>query len=417
MESAVGKVVVVGGGLVGLACAWYLRQGGYEVTLLERQHIAAGASFGNCGMVTPSHASPLTRPGMVRKGLQSLLDPGAAFRIAPKADRELLAWLLRFALNCRQSHWRHALVAKLALLNSSRTLLDTLIREAGIDCDYQTTGTLTAYLSQRLLDHEIAAHEAMRPFGVSYTVLSRSQLQARFPGLRDRVIGGLDAPGDAILHPGRLCEGWAAACRRAGIEIVEGVTVQGFLRERDKVSGVATTQGEVKAHKVVLAMGVWSRALAADTGVDPPLVPGKGYSITMRRPPGLPDASILLKDVSVCYTPWGEEVRLGSTMEFTGFDDHLNRTRLEALSRGWQRFVDLPLPIESGRPWTGFRPMMADELPVIGRSPKLKNVFLAFGHGMLGLSMCTATGRLVAELVAGLAPHIDPAPYSPLRFA
>lgn len=412
-----GKVVVVGGGLVGLACAWYLRQGGYEVSLLERQHVAAGASFGNCGMVTPSHASPLTRPGMVRQGLRSLLDPAAAFRIAPKLDRELLGWLLRFAANCRQSHWQHALRAKLALLNSSRSLLDGLIREAGIDCDYQPAGTLTAYLSQRLLDREIAAHEAMRPWGVEYSVLSRSQLQARFPGLRDCVIGGLDAPGDAWLHPGRLCEGWAAACRRVGIEIIEGVTVQGFLREQDKVSGVATSQGPIKAHKVILAMGVWSRALAADTGVDPPLVPGKGYSITMRRPAGLPDASILLKDVSVCYTPWGEEIRLGSTMEFTGYDERLNPTRLQALHRGWQRFVDQPLPVESGRPWTSFRPMMADELPMIGRSPRLKNVFLAFGHGMLGLSMSAATGRLVAELVAGLAPHLDPAPYSPLRYA
>lgn len=412
-----GKVVVVGGGLIGLACAWYLRQGGYEVTLLERQHIAAGASFGNCGMVTPSHASPLTRPGMVHKGLKSLLDPQAAFRIAPKWDPQLLAWLLRFAANCRTSHWRQALAAKLALLNSTRALLDPLLREAAIDCDYQPTGTLTAFLSQQLLDSEIAAHEAMRAYGIDYTVLSRSQLQARFPGLREGVIGGLEAPGDAILHPGRLCEGWAAACRRLGVEIIEGITVQGFLRERDKVSGVATSQGEIKSHKVVLAMGVWSRLLAADTGVDPPLVPGKGYSITMRRPPGLPSASILLKDVSVCYTPWGEEVRLGSTMEFTGFDDQLNRTRLDALGKGWQRFVDWPLPIESGRPWTGFRPMMADELPVIGRSPRLKNLFLAFGHGMLGLSMSAATGRLVAELVAGLSPHVDPAPYRPQRFA
>jgi D-amino-acid dehydrogenase len=293
--------------------------------------------------------------------------------------------------------------------------LAEVIEREGLVVEWQARGTYTAYLDPLLFERERQVHDEMAEFGVRFEVLDRLALRRRIPTLRADVVGGIYAPDDAFLRPDALCRAWLAANRRLGVEICEGVRVE-MLRPQDDGIELDTDRGVERASRVILALGAWSRALADRLGVRLPIEPGKGYSITLPKPVGASDEAILLKDVSVCYTPWSNQIRLGSTMEFTGFDPRLNAVRLEALRRGAGRFLSLTWGPESGEAWCGFRPMVYDELPIIGALPRERRVVVAAGHGMLGLSMSAATGRLAAELLLGAEPHVDPTPYRLERF-
>jgi D-amino-acid dehydrogenase len=410
-------VLIIGGGLIGLACAHFLIAAGRSVTVLERSAIGAGASYGNCGLVTPSHGSPLTGPGMVMKGLKSMLQSDAAFKIKPTLDPSLLLWLLRFSSYCNRAHWERAFAAKLQLLNSSRLLLEQIVKQEKLDCDFYAAGSLTAYRDQEVMDEQVEVHRFMENFGINHQMLTGSQLRERMPELREGLAGGMLTPGDAHVRPDWLTREWAKSLATRGVKFMPDTAVDRIEHSTTEVSAVHTKAYRFAAQEIVLATGSWSPLIAKGLGVNIPIQPGKGYSITMPKPAGASAEAILLKEVSVVYTPWSHHIRLGSTMEFVGYDDSLNEHRLGGLVRGADQYMKLNWPLDQGEKWCGWRPMVYDELPMLGRAPKLKNLSIAAGHGMLGLSMCAGSGKLMAEIICGKSPHIDATPYDPARFA
>lgn len=410
------EVIVIGGGVIGLACANALLRAGRAVRVLEREVVGAGASHGNCGLVTPSHALPLTRPGMVRKALKWMRREDSPIYVQPRFDLEFFSWGLRFAGNCRPGGLANAIRGRAALLESSRDLYVEWIERDGLACEWEARGLIEVFATEERAAAEEESHRILAEYGVRTEPLTRDELLAREPALRPEMAAGAVYPRDAQLRPGLLVSELARVVRAKGGVIEEGREVVGLEREGRRVSHVRTTDGGRAASAVVLAAGAWSPTLARAFGVRLPIQAGKGYSITSARPDPCPTNPLLLAEANMAVTPWPSGLRLGGTMEFSGRNTTIRRARIDALRTGAARFLRTPLgegPIDE---WVGWRPMTPDELPILGPSPRDENVVLATGHGMMGVSMAPATAEVVAQLVTSGRSEVDLAPYAVDRF-
>jgi D-amino-acid dehydrogenase len=417
MNEGDADVLILGGGVIGLACAHYLLAEGRSVRVLELGTVGGGASWGNCGTLTPSHAPPLAAPGMVGQALRWMLSPSAPLYIKPRWDPALMRWLLAVAGRCNARDWRTSGLAKGALLRYSRTLIEELVTGQNLDCGFEAGGFHYVFRNARALRRQQRDLPLLAELGIEARVLDGAALAADEPALKPGMAGALFFPGDAQLRPDRYTAELARIVRAAGGVIEEGVRVTGLERGRHGIEAVQTSEGRRRAGKVLVAMGAWSPEFARMIRLPIPIQPGKGYSITYDRPVLAPRRPLVLKERSVCVTAWEDGFRLGSTMEFSGYDDRLNRTRLDALERGAGEYLREPVGPVKRQEWCGWRPMTTDDLPLLGRAPGHNNLWLATGHGMMGVGMSAGTGRLVADLMLGREPAVDPAPYAPARFA
>lgn len=417
MNEGDAEVLILGGGVIGLACAFYLLSEGRSVRLLEQGRVGAAASHGNCGTLTPSHAPPLAAPGMVGQALRWMLSPSAPLYIKPRWDPALMRWLRQVAGRCNAADWRASGLAKGALLNYSRALTEDLVYGQDLDCGFEASGFHYVFRTERALERQRRDLPLLAELGIRASVLDGAALAADEPALLPGMAGAIHFPGDAQLRPDRYTAELARLVRAAGGVIEEGVCVTGFETGRNGIEAVQTSEGRRSGGRVLLALGAWSPQFARNLGLAIPVQPGKGYSITYERPALAPRRPLVLKERSVCVTAWNDGFRLGSTMEFSGYDDRLNRTRLAALERGAAQYLREPAGPSKREEWCGWRPMVVDDLPLIGRSPRHSNLWLATGHGMMGIGMAAGTGRLVTDLMLGRPPLVDPAPYAPARFS
>jgi D-amino-acid dehydrogenase len=409
-------VLVLGGGVIGLACALYLLRAGRSVTILEQGSAAAACSHGNCGTITPSHAMPLAMPGMIAQALRWMLKADAPFRVAPRLDFSLIGWLLQFARRCTWDDFRRTTAAKAPLLTLARQTIEDLIRSERLDCEFETTGTLNVYRDAAAFEKSQWLPRTLRECGMPVEVLDGGRCRELEPALNASIVGGYLNPADAHLRPDRYGAALIGAVRARGGGIAESTTITGFRVDGDRITAVATDRGDFRGGDVVLALGAWSPRLARQLGLRVPIQPGKGYSITFTRPALAPRIPLTLKERAVCVTAWASGYRLGSTMEFAGYDASLNRTRLDALRRGAAEYLIEPEGPQVVEEWYGWRPMTHDDLPILGRARRVQNLVLATGHGMLGVTMSAATGMLIAELLTGRQPSLDLAAFSPARF-
>jgi D-amino-acid dehydrogenase len=426
------RAVVIGGGIVGIACSYFLSKRGWHVTLLDRGRIGGGCSHANCGYISPSHVLPLAEPGAVRKALKAMITKDSPFRIKPRPDAALWKWLYHFARRCNTDDMLTAGHAIQAILDSSRSLYGELIPAEGLDCEWETLGMLFVYDTRggyesfAQTDDLLAEH-----FNLPARRIEGEALAEFEPALRPGLAGGFFYEDDAHVRPNRLLAEWRRVLAERGVEIVENCEFQGFVDQKGRQSGGVASNGaphrvariavascgEFEADAFVVATGAWTPLLAQQIGCRVPIQPGKGYSMTMPRPAICPRVPMLLMEHRVGVTPMQSGYRLCSTMEFAGYDTSLRQERLDLLRRGAAACLREPYcePVEES--WYGWRPMTYDSMPVIDRSPAYDNLYLAVGHNMLGLSMAPGTGKLVAELITGDTPHIDPSPYSVARFS
>jgi D-amino-acid dehydrogenase len=411
-------VIVVGGGVIGTACAYYLARSGWQVTLVDQGPFGKGCSHANCGYVCPSHVLPLAGPGAISMAFRSLFTRNSPFRIKPRLDLGLWSWLFHFARRCNRHDMLQAGHAIQALLNSSRRLYDQLLLEERIECEWETKGLLFVFQSQKGMDHYAHTDDLLRTeFNMPAVRYDQTALAALEPALKPGLAGGWLYPGDAHLRPDRLMSSWRRVLEKRGVSVRESCEVRGFLTNQPgHARALATSQGELPAEAFVVATGAWAPMLAKQLGCKIPIQPGKGYSITMPRPARCPTYPMIFEEHRVAVTPMRTGYRLGSTMEFAGYDSTLNRRRLSILTDGASHYLHDPTcePVEEE--WYGWRPMTYDSIPIIDRSPTMANVLIAAGHNMLGLSMAPATGALVAEMLGGTALHIDQRPYAVTRF-
>jgi D-amino-acid dehydrogenase len=412
-------VIVVGAGVVGLASALALLERGRSVRVVDAGRVGGGSSHGNCGTLTPSHAGPLYAPGMVGKAMRWMLTPDAPFYVKPSADPVVWQWMARFAQRCNARDWRRAAEARAAILNASRAAFPEWISAYGLDCRFAETGADCVFRDAREMDAYVAQLPALAELGIASEVIDGAELLRQEPALREGAVGAVRYPGDAHLRPDRYVAELARVVAERG-GTIESHCEALAVEPAGAAMRVATSRGERIAGDVVLAAGAWSARLAGSLRMRwlrNAIQPGKGYSITYSRPGLAPKRPLTLHERKVCVTVWEDGFRLGSTMEFSGYDDTLNRRRLDALERGAAEYLHEPVGPARQEEWYGWRPLSWDDTPIIGRAPGHDHVWLATGHGMLGVSMSPATGRLLAELMTGDAPHLNPAPYAPARLA
>lgn len=412
-------VLVVGAGVAGLATALALLKDGREVLVVDAGRIGGGASHGNCGTLTPSHAPPLAAPGTIGRAMRWMLTPDAPLYIPPRFDPALWRWLLGFAMRCNHRDWIASARAKSAMLNDSRQRIADWVRDYGLHCEFMESGEDYVFHSAQAMEHEMQDLPLLREFGIEAEIIDGRAYEAQEPALKPGVTGAIRFAGDAALRPDKYVAELARVVRERGGAIIEHCALQSLRSDANGVRAT-TANGEIHANDAVIATGAWSPTIADAVGLPwlrKAIQPGKGYSMTYSAPAVVPKRPLTLREVSVCVTAWGSGFRLGSTMEFSGYDSTLNERRLGALERGARKYLHHPVGPELRERWFGWRPMSRDDIPLIGRAPGHKHLWLATGHGMMGVGMSAGTGQMLSDLVAGRAPSLDPQPFDPARFA
>ncbi len=408
--------IIIGAGVIGLAGALALLDAGRGVRVLEARTAGCGSSHGNCGTLTPSHAAPLAAPGVIGKALGWMLTPDAPFYVRPRFDPALWRWFAKFAARCNRRDWLDTMRHKGAILLASRALFPEWIARYGLACEFAESGVDYVFRTQAGFEHERAELEPLAALGIPTEIIDGAAYERADPAFKPGVVAAIRFPGDARLRPDRYVAELARVVRERGGVIEEHCEARGVAVEREGVR-VDTARGEYHGRDVVVAAGAWSPKFARSAGLSRlPIQPGKGYSITYDRPALAPQRPVVLRERSVCVTAWDSGYRLGSTMEFSGYDSRLNRRRLDALERGAAEYLHEPVGPARREEWFGWRPLTYDDLPIIGRVPGHRHVWAATGHGMMGMGMSVATARLIADLICEREPPIDPAPYRAGRF-
>ena len=414
------KAIVIGGGIIGLSSAWYLRQSGWEVTVLDKDDFSDNCSYGNCGYVCPSHFIPLATPGIVQQGLKWMWNSKSPFYVQPRLSRSLIDWGLKFMRSATPEKVEAAAVPLRDIAIMSQREYEGWAKTPGFDFAYQHKGLLEIFQTAEKAEHAHHTVEQAHALGLTDTkLLDYNALQSLEPHTKINAKGAILFNCDAHLYPNKLMKGLIALLQQRGVQLMAGEEVLRFEKQGDAIKKVITHKNAWEADAVVIATGSWSREIAAQAGIRLPMVPGRGYSVTLEDSPHRVNYPSVLMEGRAAITPMdGNKIRFGGTMEITSTKTppRMNRVQgiLDAVKRFYPEF-DVPLPA-ADKIWYGYRPCSADGLPFIGRTRKWNNLVVATGHAMLGLSLGAGTGRLVSEIVNEQPVSMDISPFSVERF-
>ena len=393
------NVAIVGGGIIGNFIAYYLSSRDINVTIVDDHPSMLPASHGNCGLITPSHIMPMNRWGYIWKGLKWLGNKQAPLRIKPQLDLNFLSWFMLFMLYSNTASRHKALNKRHGLLTKSRKLLEDFLKNEKPDCNWKSEGVLYVCSSKAGLQELESELALLDKFDLSGKMLSKEALFQLEPSLADQVIGGAIYNVDGWLNPSELISSLKQINAGQGVGYIQG-QVSGFKTFKGKIEHMETSNGAIEADNIVIANGAQSPLLASKLGIYLSIIPGKGYNITYNRQlKNQPKRPVYMIEKKVVATPWSSGFRLGSTMEFTGYDLALDDRRLSALKEASNEYLKTEIGSEEHSSWAGWRPMSSNELPVIRPSKKYNNLIFATGHGMLGLSMAPVTGHIVSEML------------------
>ncbi|NIH83310.1 NAD(P)/FAD-dependent oxidoreductase [Amycolatopsis granulosa] len=406
--------VVVGAGIVGLSTAWFLQEHGVRVTVLDRDAVAAGASWGNAGWLSPGLAIPLNEPSVLRTAPAALVRPDAPLHVPLTADRALWSFLLRFAAHCTWPAWRRVVRGNLALNRECLDTFDTLTR-GGVAVGTVEAPVTAVFGSAAEAGHLLAELRRFTAAGAeaAHTVLTGAEVRDRLPQLSAAAGAGVELAGQRYVDPGRFVKALADSVRRRGGTIRTGFDVRSIRPRRYAVTVVSRENVSFSANVAVLATGAWLGSLARGLGVRVPVRAGRGYSFTVpvAEPPRQP---VYLPGVRVACTPYQDGMRVAGTMEFRGPDDPADQRRVRAIVRSAAPYFEGVDWAARTDVWVGPRPVSSDGLPIIGATAE-PGVFVAGGHGMWGLTQGPVTGKLLAEhIVTGKQPDAL-RPFDPLR--
>lgn len=409
-------VLIIGGGVIGVCSAYYLAARGVKVTLIEKGEIASGCSYGNGGLIVPSHSVPLAAPGALGDGVRWLFDAESPFYIKPRLDMDLIRWLLGFVVASREQVMLRSVPLLRDLLFASGALYAELADTAGFEFGYQGKGSLWVCLSQERLKHEQKEMHLFERFNIPVQVMDQDEVHALEPALLPGVMGGVFYPRDGHIDPLRFVVGLAEKARELGAQIWTKTEAMGFESVSGKITKVHTTRGTLTPKQIILAAGSWSPEVARDLKLRIPIQAAKGYSVTVANPDVSPQLPLLFGEARVVVNPLGNALRLAGTLEIAGMDFSFNSRRVNAIRKSARAYLpglDTANVIEI---WRGLRPCTPDGLPIISRSADFNNLIIAAGHAMLGMSLGPITGKLVAQLVGGEQTDMDVRPFGVGRF-
>ena len=413
------RVVIVGGGVIGVCCAYHLVKQGIEVVVLERGEIGAGASYGSAGVIAPGHP-PMNKPDRVKQALKRMFDSKTPLYIKPRFDPGLALWLLRFSANCTAGRLREGMRIIGPFGHATLPLFETLVQEEELDFGYQRNGYYEICRTEAGVEHAHNDVSLMRAQGYPAEALWENDLCNRFRSLQDGTLGGAYYPQAAMCNPHRFVMEMASCVKRYGGTFSLGQAATAIENRANDVTGVRTTAGDlIEADAVVLATGAYSLELSRALGCRLPIQPGKGYHRDLEISEGsapMLEAPCVLGEASVFCTPMGGVLRLAGTMEFSGLNHTMRRPRLEQLTDSASEYLQEIGTDQMRSEWCGLRPVSSDGLPILGLIPARGRVFVATGHAMSGLTHGPVTGKLIAELVIGATPSLDIRALDPTRF-
>ncbi|MBL6445779.1 FAD-dependent oxidoreductase [Fulvivirga sp. 29W222] len=411
------KVAIIGGGVVGLSSAYYLSELGYQVTVVSDDDQNKGCSYGNAGMIVPSHFIPLAAPGMVILGLKWMLRNDSPFHIKPRFSKDLISWGWKFYKAATPANVQRAMHVLKEMNMESRNLYLQLAEEESLDFSLQTKGLFMLCKTSHALKEERMVAERARQLGMKAETLTAAELMSMDEGVEMDVEGGVYFPMDAYMVPGLFMSGMKVLLEKRGVSFVsergKGLDMRG-----GRVIALQTSGDLVRADEFVIAAGAWSSELIKALKVNIPLQGGKGYSVMVDQPPAYPGICALLSEARVSVTPMNSAIRFGGTMELNGTDRTVNDKRVGGIYKSipdyYPQFKNTDF--QKSDVWVGLRPCSPDGLPYIGKFKHYDNLTAATGHSMMGMSLGPVTGKLVSQIVSGQKTDIEIAILNPDRY-
>jgi len=413
------NVVVIGGGVMGLSSAFYLHQAGHKVIVLDKGDFLDNCSYGNAGYVCPSHFIPLATPGIIWQGLKWMLNSRSPFYVKPSLNGSLIDWGLKFVKSANKKHVEDSAVPLRDIAVFSQQLYKTWMDLPGFDFAYEHKGLLEIFQTQAMAEHAQHTVEKGKALGLDVELLSYEELQKLEPQTKINGLGAIFFKCDAHLYPNKLMNSLLTYLKQQGVQLISGEEATGFEKTNNAITKVSTAKNSYEADEVVIATGAWSREIAALLETKIPLMPGRGYSITLENSKYKFNHPAVLMEGRVAITPMdGNKIRFGGTMEVVSTKTPPRYERVEGILKAVKNFLpefDIAMP-STDKLWYGYRPCSADGLPYIGRISRFKNVVVATGHAMIGLSLGPGTGKLVSELVDDKQTSVDLTPFAVERF-
>lgn len=411
------RVVVIGGGVIGLSVAARCAGRGHRVTLVDATPRTRGSSLGNAGMVVPSHFVPLAAPGMVAMGIKWMGNPESPFYVKPRFSLDLLRWGYRFWRASTPAKVRRAAPVLRDLHLASRAAYAELA-DAGENLGLVKNGLLMLCKSPEVFHEEVETARTACRLGLNAKILDAAQAASLEPGIEMDIHGAIHYAEDCHLDPWRYVESREQALLAAGGQLVYDARATDWRMRGRTIESLLTTAGEIVGDQYVLAGGAWSPELARRLGLRLPLQAGKGYSVTHPHPVQMPRICAILVEARVAVTPLGSALRFGGTMEIAGMDERINPRRVQGILKSIPNYYPA---FSAGdfagiEPWQGLRPCSPDGLPYLGRTRVADNLLVATGHAMMGLSLAPVTGQIIAAMIDHEPSPIDLELLSPDRF-
>jgi len=397
------KISIIGGGIIGLCSAYYLAKEGFQVSVFDKSDMTNGCSYGNAGMIVPSHIIPLAQPGMIAQGMKWMFDSQSPFYVKPRVSTDLIKWGMQFYKHANKKHVEKAMPALRDLSLLSKELYQDFAKENN-SFFYDEKGLLMLFKSEKTAEEMHHEGKLAENLGLGVNYLSKEEVLQLESGTKTDVIGGVHYTSDAHLYPQKFMQFIKTQLNKLGVEVHKNTTVTDFKISNNTVSEVITSKGNFTTDEVVLATGSWSPEIAKKLHTGISMLPGKGYSFTLKEKIQKPSIPSILCEGKVAVTPMANDIRFGGTMEITHNNDtKINKNRLQGIINSVNDFypdLDIGIPKVEDT-WYGFRPCTPSGMPIITKSKKISNLTLATGHAMMGLSLAPATGKVVTELILG----------------
>lgn len=414
------NIYIIGGGIIGLFSAYYLEKQGHQITIIEQTDLTDGCSFGNAGMVVPSHIIPLAAPGMISKGLKMLFNSQSPFYIKPRLSGSLVKWGYHFYRASTEKHVKYAIPVLKDISLMSRKLYTELAQESFFDFGFKEKGLLMLYKTEAVEKEEMQTAHIANKVGIEAHILSAKEVQALETEIKLNIRGGVYFPKDAHLTPQVLIKEIIKYLKNKGVEVLDKTEVKGFEKQNGSVQSIFTSQGKLEnIDEMILSVGAWSPILVEELGISLPMQSGKGYSFTLKNREKNVQIPSILTEAKVAVTPMGSDLRFAGTMEITDIDLSIDMQRVSGIANAIPKYypeIQIQVP-EKQSVWKGLRPCSPDGLPYIGRSKYFKNLVIATGHAMMGISLAPATGKLVQELIDNQPLSMEMGAFSPDRFS
>jgi D-amino-acid dehydrogenase len=413
------KAIIIGGGIIGLFSAYYLNKAGWEVDILEQGDLADNASFGNAGMIVPSHFVPLAAPGMVEQGIRWMFDSKSPFYVKPSLNPELIGWGLKFLKAANKHHVERSAGALRDLSLLSKKLYQDLEQNADFNFGFADKGILMLFKTARFEEEERHTAEKATHLGLDAQYLTADECRKLQPDIELDVLGAVHYHCDAHLYPNKLIAGLVGQLEKAGVKIRRNTPVTKIEHAGGSITRLISSDKTFTADAYVMAGGAWTPAIAKLAGLNIPLMPGKGYSFMVDEPQQRMTIPALLCEARVSVTPMNGQIRFGGTMEIGKINQQINLNRVAGIVESIPKYFPgfAPTIPQEKDIWFGFRPCSPDGLPYIGLSRKYKNLAIATGHGMMGLSLAPATGKLIDEVLNARSASAGISQFSPNRYS